>query len=174
VWNWALVATWIQAFGQVAAAFVALYAVRLVHQYTARKDKEEQEYTRKRDRAEFLRNVWHGQQLINISILESGLWEDFEKVVYGDTHKANRPDATKLLHIFLALNKIQDYFFAVKYGIIDNDEYKAFAKASLRLVKHHEEVLKHTLHNRGYSEDFAKSITELLTEVEVSSTTSRD
>jgi len=142
----------VQAIGQVTAAAVAVYAVRLVYNYT-----------KKKDRAEFLRSLWHEQQLINMHTLSSpDSLEQFEKIVYGDAYNASSQDIRRRFLIFMVLNRVQHYFFGFQNNLIDRAEYEDLAMRSLRLLKRQEDLVISLVKERGYSDVFSDEVKRFL------------
>lgn len=150
--EWNTIFQGVQAIGQLAGVAVAFYAVRLVHNYTTRRDK-----------TEFLRNVWHEQQQLNLATLgnEDAL-EQFEKIVYGDAHVPDRNETKRRFHIFLYLNRIQHYSFAYKNNLLTKQEYVALAERTLRLIKREQPLIEYLLRERGYDPEFAREVLEQL------------
>jgi len=145
----------LQAAGQVMAAGAAIYAVLLVHSYTRRKD-----------RVDFLRNMWHEQQLTNYHALSSeGVLRDFETIVYGKGHDVSTDTARKYFILFVNLNKMQSYWFAKENSLISEKECDDFMRKSLPLIKREEDLVKYFLKERGYYAEFATMILELLPHV---------
>jgi hypothetical protein len=101
---WAQVA---QGFGAMLSVLVALYVALLLHNYT-----------RRRDRLEFMRQRWHEQQEINLALTrDTELLKLAEFITYGRELADSPKLSKKFYYLFLIINQIHHLYLSYQFGM---------------------------------------------------------
>jgi hypothetical protein len=141
----------VQGIGQVGAMIVAFYAVRLV-----------QNYTHKKDEADFIRNRWNEQAQLNLICIQNDeALTAHEEIVYGQP-MYDIKQSRRFFVIFSMLNQIQHLYIAFRHGILEKDEFESYALQTAKLLKREEATVKYLLAQRGYASDFKDAVVPLL------------
>lgn len=147
---WLFVAQMLQGVGQIGAVVVAYCALRLV-----------QNYTRKKDAADFIRNRWNEQAQLNLLCIQNDeALATHEKIVYGQ-EPVDQKHSRRYFVIFAMINQIQHLYIALKHGILDQSEFESNALETVRLLKREQSTVTYLLTERGYAGDFRNAILPL-------------
>lgn len=120
-------------------------------------------YRKANDRLTFFHSNWNKIQDINIFVLEhKEVLTKFEKMVYGEDSNVEEQPATEFWISFLMLNIARGNYFAYKNGILSKKEYEQETLPILKLLVREKDLITYLLENRGYSDEFKKSILALL------------
>jgi hypothetical protein len=146
---WAQIA---QGFGALLSVLVALYIAMQVHNYT-----------RRRDKLEFMRQRWHEQQTINLAVLSNPeLIKVAETITYGYALDGPKDLSKKFYYLFLMINQIHHHYLAYSFGIYSLREFRRFSLPTLSLIAREAETIEYLLTERGYLEDFRQEVLSLL------------
>jgi hypothetical protein len=150
--QWEFASTIAQGIGSILSVALAWWAAAKVYEYTKRKD-----------RLDFLNQKWSIQQDINLQTLGNrDLAVDFEKIVYGDHQPVDEDVARRHFTLFLMLNLVQSDWFAYRENMITLDEFRQFALAKLNLLARQAEMVRYLVDSRGYPTDFAEEVKALM------------
>lgn len=156
--DWTFISQLLQGFGQILSVGMAFYALRLV-----------QNYTEKKDRADFIRNQWNEQALLNVTILQNEqLLAVNERLVYGNSFKPTTEEAQLYFLLFTKINRIHHLYIALKHGILTREDFKTNSIPTVKLMKREEDTVRYLLAERGYSQDFANELLSMFENVEPS------
>lgn len=149
---WLFWAQTAQGFGALLSVLVAIYVALQVHNYT-----------RRRDKLEFMRQRWHEQQTVNLALLsDPDLLKMAETITYGHEFGQVTYLPKKFYYLFLIINQIHHHYLAYLFGIYSLKEFRKFSLPTLSLIAREAKTIEYLVTERGYAEDFRKEVIFLL------------
>ncbi len=147
----------IDAIASVAGAVTTVVIAWMVHDYTKRRDK-----------AAIIHEMWKQQQEWNLAAAASPAHaKAVEQMVYGETPKSEEERLALNACMFFFINRINHIYDAYCLGILSWTEFQQEALTTIPLVAGQKQLLYALLDHRGYDEKFASAVKELVKDIPV-------
>lgn len=122
-----------------------------------------QQYTKRKDRLDYLSHKWAIQQDINLQTIgDPNIALKFEQMVYGDSAELDEGTAHRHFALFLIINLVQSDWFALQQRMISPEEFEQSSLATLGLIVRRRETIEYLLEHRNYPKGFADAVKRLL------------
>jgi hypothetical protein len=149
---WLFWAQLAQGFGSMLSVLVALYVAMLLHNYS-----------RRRDRLEFMRQRWHEQQQINLALTsDMELLKIAEFITYGRELRDTPKLSKKFYYLFLIINQIHHHYLSYQFGIYSRKEFRRYSLPTVSLIVREAPTIMYLVAERGYSVEFEREMLLLL------------
>ena len=132
-------------------------------------------YTQHRDRMEWIRVWWDGQQQITMMMIaQKDNLPMIDEIVYGKLSPEETKKSEKDFFLFLTLNKLFVLWMQwdrirskkIRFGKRDEEQLLSQVRVTLRLICREKDRIRYLLAERGYLPEFAEFINSEIENVE--------